>query len=731
MHLEPALRLSSILLAAVGFCGLAITGELPFGLILLGSWAIVVSLVQLRRGHAQWLFFRISPMVWNFLILVAFVFFAIDLFWISQDILQANVHFLVVLMVNKLLTLRYRKDFLQLYVISLLELLASAAMTVELGYGAVFLAYLLVATWTMLLYHLRTEAGQQEASGEAREQWLGSPSAPGGSGPITGSFFWTTNGIAVSAFCLTVVIFFLIPRIGVGFLHNNRMNFIRTAGFSERVNLGVIGAIKLDPTIVMRVEFPDIKGPIPDRMYAERLYLRGMAYDLYDGRSWANSFRRHSLDRWPSGDFRIASSRTAGLRQDIMIEALDTTVLFGVSFVHSIRGNFNTIQVDAMGGLSLPDRSASRFQYTAFSTLSRLREDERVATGLAYPKNIKEDYLGLPRSSQRMADLARAATTGATTAYERAALLERFLRDSYRYSLDVGTDNSENPVEEFLFVRKTGYCEHYASAMVLMLRTLGIPARLVTGFLIGEWNDFGGYYTVRQQDAHAWVEVFFPQSGWIVFDPTPNIAAAPPNPLLAMAGRIVDSVRLRWYRYVIQYSLGDQVRLAQGVRERGDTFRAQVVEWFASVGRMTASIRAAVDRALSRVPFHAGAPAVPKLPPGMSWVPVVVVVLLTMLLVWRRLTRRSVMVLSGRQQAAVRLYVRMLKLLETRGLRKAPAMTPMEFAGLVSDQWSVAGRCVRGVTDLYCRVRFGQAPLSQEELQSAESLLASLRAARR
>src|SRR3989454_389608 len=96
-------------------------------------------------------------------------------------------------------------------------------------------------------------------------------------------------------------------------------------------------------------------------------------------------------------------------------------------------------------------------------------------------------------------------------------------------SLDVGTTMSADPVDDFLFTRKTGYCEHYATAMVVLLRALGIPARLVTGFLPGVWNDFGNYYTIRQQDAHAWVEVYFPLSGWVTFAPTPSVPAAVPS----------------------------------------------------------------------------------------------------------------------------------------------------------------------------------------------------------
>src|SRR5437899_12032530 len=120
---------------------------------------------------------------------------------------------------------------------------------------------------------------------------------------VTAQFFWATNGIAVVSFCLAMAIFFLIPRIGAGFFQKNRVDLMRTSGVSEKVDLGVIGAVKLDPTVVMRVELPDQKAPIP-----EGLYFRGAAYDTYDGRSWANRLAtRRLLGRTPDGGFMVRS----------------------------------------------------------------------------------------------------------------------------------------------------------------------------------------------------------------------------------------------------------------------------------------------------------------------------------------------------------------------------------------------------------------------------------------
>ena len=130
MNPERALRFSSLLLAAAGFSGLVLTGELPAGLTLVGGVALLLALTQTFGTGEGWLLFRLSRQTWNALIVVAFAGSIVDFLWISQDLLPAGIHFLILLMINKLFTLQQRKDFLHLYAISLLELLAAAALTV-------------------------------------------------------------------------------------------------------------------------------------------------------------------------------------------------------------------------------------------------------------------------------------------------------------------------------------------------------------------------------------------------------------------------------------------------------------------------------------------------------------------------------------------------------------------------------------------------------------------------
>ena len=724
MKPDQALQLSSTVLAASGFTALALTGELPLVLLAVGAAALLASLSHVapwrepgQPAPAEALF-RLSRPTWNVLLLMAFTGFLTDWLWISMDLLPAGIHFLILLMISKLLTLRERKDFLHLYAISLLELLSAAALTTELWYAAVFAVFLLATIWTLLLYHLRNEAEDLAAARPASGTAADPIHRPG---PLTSRFFWTTNGIAAGAFCLTLAIFFLTPRIGAGFFNKNRVEQIRTTGFSEQVDLGTMGAIKLDQTIVMRVEFPEHQEPLPP---AERLYFRGAAFDVYNGRSWSKrSASRRLVGRTADGLFTPSADtsprgRQPGLRQDILIEALDTTTLFGVSFVQSVKGAFDFLRADELGALSLPYIPMTRFQYSAWSVPDQVQDEERTAQTVSYPQEIADQYLQLPDLSHRVDVLARQVTAQAHTPYERIVAVEGHLRSAYQYSLDVGTAAAVNPVEEFLFVRKNGYCEHYATAMVMMVRRLGMPARLVTGFLPGEWNGFGRYYTIRQRDAHAWVEVYFPRSGWVTFDPTPSVPAATSNQLWAGAGRVIDSIRLKWDRFIIQYSLRDQIKMAQGMREQGEKARGRALGLAATVHRWIASLQAWIKQ-LTLSPEK-------LLPAGLAGG--LLLLLLVIAWGWSQRRRRSPSEFPTlRQATAVRLYSRMLQLLATRGIVKAPGATAIEFAGMVTREWADAGRYVAPLTDLYCRVRFGQAPLSPEELQQAEALLGGLR----
>ena len=209
MIFEQALRGSAVLLAATGFLGLLLARSIPIWLTAMTLTAMIYAVLQSagwlagRRGIAL----PAAPMLWNAVLIGAFALFIVDVTTISRDLLPAGIHFLVILLNVKLITLQDRRDYRHLYAISLMAVLASAALTTDLWYVSVFVLYGLAAVWSLLLYHLtgRTAACPPLSAS-------GADADPAASLQITGRFFWLTNGIAVSTFALTLLIFFCFPE---------------------------------------------------------------------------------------------------------------------------------------------------------------------------------------------------------------------------------------------------------------------------------------------------------------------------------------------------------------------------------------------------------------------------------------------------------------------------------------------------------------------------------------
>src|SRR5687767_4217268 len=162
-----------------------------------------------------------------------------------------------------------------------------------------------------------------------------------------------------------------------------------------------------------------------------------------------------------------------------------------------------------------------------------------------------------------------------------------------------------DPLADFLFNVKAGHCEYFSTAMAVMLRTRGIPARVVNGFLPGEYNDAAGAYTVRQSDAHSWVEVYFPESrAWVTFDPTPLAGRTEPvnQGLTAQLGKYAEAFELFWFQYVVGYDQQEQRSLAASLNSQLFSFRHSLTRTISGISNIVA--------ANARVLILAGAAAV-------------------------------------------------------------------------------------------------------------------------
>jgi transglutaminase-like putative cysteine protease len=506
--------------------------------------------------------------------------------------------------------------------------------------------------------------------------------------------------LAAGIFLLGAILFFVIPRYRTGYLTALSSQAQNITGFSDTVYLGDIRRILRSPLVVMRVT---VEG---DPRRFQGVKWRGVGLTSFDGTHWFDD-NTEQIPITPASDQRFALPRREGwqerarrpLRYHVLRSALSTDVLFAASTPQEVMGRFHLLNVDETGSLHSPAYAFSALSYDVVSEtgLPSARELQQAPTD--YPDDIRLVYLRLPDLNPKIVELARQLTSTATNNYDRTTAIEKYLRENFRYTLDPSAIEPKDPLASFLFKSKSGYCEYFAASMAVMLRTLNIPSRLVNGFQTGSYNRIGKDFVVRARDAHSWVEVYFPNYGWLAFDPTP----ADPNPIRAGAwDDYVDALSLFWSEWIVNYDFSHQVRLArqmeqaskdfqQEFRERSDKLKRQGVRvatrieaWLMShklfVLLLMALVLAALvagekGRSLAEIRFY--------------WV-------------WR--FGRREFALSPRQ--ATLTYQRLLSSLRKRGYRKPAAQTPSEFAQSLLG--TPLGSGVWEFTRLYNLLRFGQ-----------------------
>lgn len=649
--------------------------------------------------------------LWDTITAVFLVYAILDFLLLAESVIAALIHLLLFLLVYKLYNQRTPRDFLDVVILTFLKLIAAATLTVSFGFLLVLALYLLLGVWALILFHLRRET--EQAFPERSRELLA------GAGLISREFVFSSIGLAVGSLLLTLLIFTVLPRMGRTFLPFRAQLGTMVTGFSDRVELGAYGSIQNDPTIVMRISFV-ARSTSPERL--PDLRWRGVAFDRFDGQTWALSDpTRLAVRRTRDGAFAVAPHRIGSpfLAYEVFLEPIGSEAIFGLPRLTSIQARFPALAADAAGGLSLPAPPNSRVRYLAFSQPERFSpaELDRPARAADYPPEIRERYLQLPEIAPGVARLSRELTAAATTPYQAARRIEQYLSEHLRYTLDLRGEPDRDPVEEFLLVRRAGSCEYFAAGMAVLLRAAGIPARVVNGFQRGEWNEVGQYYAVRQRDAHSWVEVFLPEAGWVTFDPSPR--AAFEAQAFAVSGRVLqyfDSLRMRWNRYVIDYSLSDQAALAVGLRARSYAFRRSVSQawdhWtFQAASRvrrlwrdhgvLAAAILALLAAAGLLLRRGGALPDLAGWPAGL-----------------------------GRRRRTVAFYEQALTLLARRGHPRAPDVTAREFVARFADRPQLQAS-VAELTALYERVRFGEEPLGPPETRRTADLLARLAAALR
>ncbi len=336
--------------------------------------------------------------------------------------------------------------------------------------------------------------------------------------PMTGFMLVALLGIGV----LSASLYFLLPRNPLRAYQFQFQPLHRLVGFSNSVRLGEIGELQRDRTPAFRVRF--LEGSPPPL-----IRWRGAALADFNGHTWMNT-----LETWnefsDNGRINVASDeqrRLPGQRLFYEVQtlaAMDRVVLSaGVpEYVYLPEGRLRMNGEGALRQIAL-ESSLPAYSLAAWAGANGPFAHHPVAsdaTLVGLTPERRGRYLRLPYLHPKIRDLAVRVTNSWVDDYSRAQAVEDHLRSNYAYSLKANIGGRE-PLLEFLFQAKAGHCEYFASAMAVMLRSVGIPTRVVTGFYSALPEPVDDWYVIRSTDAHSWVEVWIQGRGWLVFDPTP------------------------------------------------------------------------------------------------------------------------------------------------------------------------------------------------------------------
>jgi transglutaminase-like putative cysteine protease len=473
-------------------------------------------------------------------------------FVLGQDFMPAVMAMLLFLLGAESLRSVDAKNDSRLYLLAFALLLAATAYYPGLGFAAAFIAFIVLSTLALMVGYLRRQSER-----------FGMPGVRLGRRMMT-----TIAALSAVTLLASATLFVVFPRLPRQWNVQGRAGAgDMMVGFSNEVRLGQHGGrIVGNPEVAFRVEFPD---SVPTRTGS--MYWRGRSFDHFDGERWTRT--RGLIAPRSSPDFY--GRRWGGQTRTVRIFGgpPQASVLFGNHPILAVQPR-SAIRVfqDYTGDVRYGGSDAPVYNVT--SGAPRPSERALRASDGPDPATVAA-YLQLPRGlDPRVGRLADSITAGMTARIDRVRAIEHWLSTELSYTLDLPETRADATVEGFLFRRRAGHCEYFSTAMVMMLRAAGIPARNVTGFLGGEWNAFGDYLAVTGNDAHAWVEAWFPGLGWVPFDPTPSarnaaVALGTDDGWFGSAGLWFDGMEHRWYKWVLDYNLEKQIGLFSRV---GDLF---------------------------------------------------------------------------------------------------------------------------------------------------------------
>ncbi|MEN9581426.1 MAG: hypothetical protein RJA70_4435 [Pseudomonadota bacterium] len=682
-------RIMTDALAALGMLSLMTSGDLDPKLVAVTVSGLAVAMLVPQRWQAH-------PRMRTFSVVASLSLLAsqaLRLMW-GFDVLQVAVEFAAGLQLIRLSTRRGAAHDQQIILLALLHLVAGTVFGGGMAYGLCFLGFLIIAPGALVLSHLRREVEGNYRQGAKDRTGLpvDVPRILRSRRVISRGFLLATCSLSIPIFLFTALLFVLFPRVGLSLLLMQPDRSERMVGFSDRVDLGKVGRLRADTTIALRVYLPQLSTDPPQRI---PLYLRGTAFDHYDGSSWSRDKTQVQANRvgsrvWvgrldvPHGPERM-SVDLLPIKPPVIFLPSEATAFEVLSTEDKLLGRPPRITAGREGDFEYVSSEERGLRYTVFGAPPNRSDFDRLL------QRDAERYLSIPRDlPPRVHELARTWAGDAQAPEAMAQRIEQRLRSDYRYDLDSPSGATLNPLDHFLFESKRGHCEFYSTSMAILLRTLGVPTRNVTGFAGGTYNRFGEFYAVRQGDAHSWVEVYLDHKGWTTFDPTPTAESQPRadvDGLVATLRDLLEATGERWNRHIIGYDLDQQLSMLRDVRKRLPQRDSRSLDEH----RRTASY-------------------------------VVLALVLGTALFWfyqkrrqRQQSPRPIKPLTENALRVVGLYRKLEDALQQHGVPRSPDCPPLAHARALVETRHTLGPEVLALTEVYLAARFGDAVLTADD----------------
>ena len=445
----------------------------------------------------------------------------------TDDLVEASLGALLILLAIKLLTDKRFRDYMQIYLIVLFLLTGSALLSLDIEFLFYFIALIFLVSIAMVLLTYCSQYSALEMPVSSLRTIVSKSSL-----------------IPLFAIPMTLFMFIILPRTSYPLLYSLQRGSSAHTGFSDTVRLGNVSDIQEDATVVLRAHM--------ERVDENSLYWRGIVLDTFDGISWQSVHKELPDKNRPP----LLSGKR--IPQTIYLEPYGNKYLFALDKPSFISLRYVSGYRDLTH--SLPFTLSRRIRYETLSALSDVFIEKDID---------RRTYLQLPEGRlARTNELARSLSRG--TQEDTIQEMLHFLRNgAYRYSLE-NLPLSGNPLEDFLFSYKYGNCEYFASAMAVMLRMAGIPSRVVGGYRGGYYNDAGEYYFVPQKNAHVWVEAYLESGRWKRFDPTPagieHFVSFTRKDIFFKVRFFLDTINYYWNALVINYDFAKQMTLLQKLR---------------------------------------------------------------------------------------------------------------------------------------------------------------------